>query len=112
MAVGRRVELPCWLRAASVAISNAQWNLTREQALLKEQELRISHDLSNASRQIDRAYQLLQTNYNRQDADRLQTEVLRDRYRAGLTNIGFLLQAQQQLALSTVRTSARWLTIS
>ena len=98
---GVELSYPVGLRAASVAISNAQWNLTREQALLKEQELRISHDLSNASRQIDRAYQLLQTNYNRQDADRLQTEVLRDRYRAGLTNIGFLLQAQQQLAIST-----------
>ncbi len=98
---GVELSYPVGLRAASNAISNAQWNLTREQALLKEQELRISHDLSNASRQIDRAYQLLQTNYNRQDADRLQTEVLRDRYRAGLTNIGFLLQAQQQLALST-----------
>lgn len=98
---GLELSYPVGLRAASNAISNAQWNLTRETALLKEQELRISHDLSNASRQIDRAYQLLQTNYNRQDADRLQTEVLRDRYRAGLTNIGFLLQAQQQLALST-----------
>lgn len=98
---GLELSYPVGLRAASNAISNAQWNLTREQALLKEQELRISHDLSNASRQIDRAYTLLQTNYNRQDADRLQTEVLRDRYRAGLTNIGFLLSAQQQLALST-----------
>ncbi len=98
---GVELSYPVGLRAASNAISNAQWNLVREQAVLKEQELRISHDLSNASREIDRAYQLLQTNYNRQDADRLQTEVLRDRYRAGLTNIGFLLQAQQQLALST-----------
>lgn len=88
-------------RAASNAIANAQWNLTREQALLKEQELRVSHDLSSASRDIDRSFQLLQTNYNRQDADRLQTEVLRDRYRAGLTNIGFLLQAQQLLSIST-----------
>ncbi len=98
---GVELSYPVGLRAASNAIANAQWNLTREQALLREQELRISHDLSNASRQIDRAYQLLQTNYNRQDADRLQTEVLRDRYRAGLTNIGFLLSAQQQLAIST-----------
>lgn len=98
---GVELSYPVGLRAASNAIANAQWNLAREQSMLKEQELRIAHDLSNASRQIDRAYQLLQTNYNRQDADRLQTEVLRDRYRAGLTNIGFLLAAQQQLALST-----------
>lgn len=98
---GMELSYPVGLRAASNAIANAQWNLVREQAMLKETELRISHDLSSASREIDRAFQLLQTNYNRQDADRLQTEVLRDRYRAGLTNIGFLLAAQQQLAIST-----------
>ena len=98
---GVELSYPIGLRAASNAISNAQWNLTREQALLREQELRISHDLSTASRQIDRAYQLLQTNYNRQAADRLQIEVLRDRYMTGLTDIGFLLAAQQTLAIST-----------
>lgn len=98
---GVELSYPVGMRAASNAIANAQWNLTREQALLREQELRISHDLSTASRQIDRAFILVQTNYNRQAADRLQTEVLRDRYRAGLTNIGFLLAAQQQLATST-----------
>jgi hypothetical protein len=98
---GVELSYPVGMRAASNAIANAQWNLTREQTLLKEQELKISHDLSNASREIDRTYQMLQTNYNRQDADRLQVEVLRDRYQAGLSNIFFLLQAQQEYSIST-----------
>ena len=98
---GVELSYPVGLRAASNAIANARWNLVREQSLLQEQELRISHDLSNASRQIDRSYSLMQTNFNRQSADRLQVEVLRDRYEAGLTDIGFLLVAQQQLAIST-----------
>jgi len=60
--------------------------------LLQEQQLRISHDLSNASRQIARSYSQLQINYNRIEADKLQLEVLRNRYERGLINISFVLQ--------------------
>jgi hypothetical protein len=70
-------------------------------ALLKEQQLRISHDLSNSARQIARSYEQMQINYNRIEADKLQVEVLRNRYEKGLININFLLQARQQLASST-----------
>ena len=91
---------PVGFRQASAAVANARWNLARETALLEEQELRISHDLSNASRLVARAYQLMQSNYNRQDADRTQVYYLQERVEAGLDNINFLLQAQQQLATS------------
>jgi len=89
------------LRQASAAVRHAQLNLAREVAVLKEQQLRISHDLSNAARQISRSYEQMQINYNRIEADKLQVEVLRNRYEKGLININFLLQAQQQLANST-----------
>jgi len=89
------------LRQASAAVRHAQLNLAREMALLKEQQLRISHDLSNSARQIARSYEQMQINYNRIEADKLQVEVLRNRYEKGLININFLLQAQQQLASST-----------
>ena len=87
-------------RRAGAAVANARWNLARETSLLKEQELRISHDLSNAGRLVTRAYELMQSNFNRQDADRQQVEALQARYEQGLDNINFLLQAQQQLANS------------
>ncbi len=89
------------LRQASAAVRHAQLNLAKEMAILKEQQLRISHDLSNSSRQIARSYLQAQTNYNRIEADRTQVEVLRNRYERGLINISFLLQAQQSLATST-----------
>ncbi len=89
------------LRQASAAVRHAQLNLAKDMTILKEQQLRISHDLSNASRQIARSYAQLQINYNRIEADKLQVEVLRNRYERGLINISFLLQAQQQLATST-----------
>lgn len=89
------------LRQASAAVRHAQLQLAREMAVLKEQQLRITHDLSNASREMARSHLQMETNYNRVEADKLQVDVLRNRYERGLININFLLQAQQQLATST-----------
>ena len=88
------------LRQASAAVRHAQLNLAKDMSILQEQQLRISHDLSNASRQVSRSYTQLQINYNRIEADNLQVEVLRNRYLGGLINISFLLQAQLSLATS------------
>jgi len=91
---------PVGLRQAGAAVTNARLNLAREQAILEESELRISHDLSSASRAVSRAYALMDANYNRQQSDRDQVTALQARYEGGLDNINFLLQAQQQLAAS------------
>ncbi len=87
-------------RRAGTAIANARWNLAKEQAVLQEQELRISHDLSTAARQIKRSFTLLETNFNRQAADLERTNSLYLRWKGGLDNINFLIQAQQSLAAS------------
>ena len=94
---GLEMDLPVGLRAAGVAVSHAKLNLQRERALLAETELRISHDLSDAARQIKLTQQLTETNYNRYLADLRQVEVLERRYRDGSDNINFLLQAQRQV---------------
>jgi outer membrane protein TolC len=97
---GLEMSYPVGFRQASAAVRHAQLSLARDCAVLQEQELKISHDLSSASRQMARSYMQVQTNFNRIEADRLQVEVLRNRYERGLININFLLQAQQQLAAS------------
>jgi outer membrane protein TolC len=97
---GFELSYPVGFRRASAAVANAQWNLARENAVLREQELRISHDLSSAARRIRRAYALTLANFSRQAADRDQVVALQARYESGLDNINFLLQAQQQLANS------------
>lgn len=97
---GLELSYPVGFRRAGAAIANARWNLAKEQAVLKEQELRISHDLSNTARQVQRNYALVKTNYNRQASDRDRVEALQARYESGLDNINFLLQAQQSLATS------------
>ncbi|QDT09974.1 TolC family protein [Planctomycetes bacterium K23_9] len=97
---GLEMNFPVGLRAASVAVSHARLNLNRERALLAESELRVSHDLSDAARQIKLAHQLLETNYNRYLSDVRQVDVLQRRYRDGTDNINFLLQAQRQVVTS------------
>lgn len=97
---GLELAYPVGFRRAGAAIANARWNLAKEQAVLKEQELRISHDLSNTARQVQRNFALVQTNFNRQASDRDRVEALQARYESGLDNINFLLQAQQSLATS------------
>ena len=97
---GVEFNMPVGLRVASLAVSHAKLNLRRERALLAETELRISHDLTNAARQVDLTHQLMDTNYNRFRADLNQVEVLRSRYLEGNDNINFLLQAQRQVVQS------------
>lgn len=97
---GMEIAWPVGLRAASSAVAHAKLNLQRERALLAETELRISHDLSDAARQIELTFQLVETNYNRYLADLRQVDVLRRRYRDGTDNINFLLQAQRQVVTS------------
>jgi outer membrane protein TolC len=104
---GMEMSFPVGLRRASAAVSHAQLQLARERAVLCETELRISHELSNAVREVDRTYRLLQTNLNRWLADQNQEEILSTRVEFGVGDSGggsnaifVLLQAQRQLVNS------------
>jgi outer membrane protein TolC len=97
---GMEMSFPVGLRRASAAVSHAQLSLARERAVLNETELRVSHELSNASREVDRAYRLLQTNLNRWLADQRQVKSLALRASIGQDDIFVLLQTQRQLVTS------------
>ncbi|TWT52523.1 putative outer membrane efflux protein MdtP [Rubripirellula amarantea] len=97
---GIEMSFPVGFRLAGIAIAEAKLNVKRERALLSETELRISHDLSSAARQVALTYKLVETNFDRYQADLHQVEVLRRRYRDGNDNINFLLQAQRQVVTS------------
>lgn len=99
---GVELAFPIGLRQASVAVSNAKLQLHRERAFLAESQLRISHELSSAARQIELTYQLLETNFNRFESDLRQVEVLERRYKNQSDPINFLLQAQSQLVNSEI----------
>jgi len=103
---GMELNFPVGLRAASAAVANARLSLSRERAVLDETELRISHNLADAARQIALTHSLLETNYNGFLSDVRQVKVLALRWASGAgekgmePEINFLLQAQRQLANS------------
>jgi outer membrane protein TolC len=97
---GVDLRFPVGLRAAGLAIANAKLNVKRERAILAETEFLISHNLSNAARQVSTTHELLETNYDRLIADLNQVDVLDTRYRIGSDNIRDLLLAQRQLVNS------------
>ncbi|QDT14714.1 TolC family protein [Alienimonas californiensis] len=65
---GLEFSVPLGFRRAHAAVQNAELQIARERALLREQERQVMYDLSNAVAEKDRAYQSLQTSLNRHAA--------------------------------------------
>ena len=65
---GFEFSVPLGFRRAHAAVQNAELQIARERALLREQERQVIYDLSNAVAEKDRAYQSLQTSLNRHAA--------------------------------------------
>jgi outer membrane protein TolC len=93
-----QLNVPIGFRREYTALRNAQLQLARERALLKEQEFRVSHDLSEAVRSLQRAFQLMKTNLNRRVAAYYEVEALRARFDVGFEQLDILLQAERRLA--------------
>ncbi|MHB8864880.1 MAG: TolC family protein, partial [Pirellulaceae bacterium] len=99
--MGFQFDVPIGFRREFAALRNAELQVARERALLDEQEFRISHDLSEAIRSTERAFQLMKTNLNRRVAAQDEVQALRARFRTGFEQLDVLLQAERRLAEST-----------
>ncbi len=96
--LGVQLNMPIGFRREFTALRNAELRLARERAILKEQEFRISHDLSDALRGMERAFQLMKTNLNRRVAAAREVDALRARFDVGFEELDVLLQAEKRLA--------------
>lgn len=96
--LGLQFSLPLGFRQAMTAVRNAELNLTREKALLQEQELSVSHDLGSAIRELERAYQAIETNFNRRVAAQRQLEATEAARDAGRIGLDVVLDSQRRLA--------------
>jgi outer membrane protein TolC len=101
--LGAELNFPIGNRRAHAGVRNAEFQLVREQALLREQEQRIVHDLSDAYGDVGRAFGLLQTVYNRREAARDQVSSLQTAFEANYAPLNLLLDAQRRLALAESR---------
>jgi outer membrane protein TolC len=96
--LGVELAFPIGNRQAHAGVRNAEFLLAREQALLREQEERVVHDLSNAVAEVDRAYQVLQTVYNRRAAAQERLQALQAAYESDKSPLNLVLDAQRRLA--------------
>lgn len=77
--LGGEVTLPVGFRRGHAAVRNAQLLIAREKAVLEEQERQVIHDLSNALGDVERAYTIMQSTYNRRLAAQQNVQILRAR---------------------------------
>jgi outer membrane protein TolC len=94
---GGELSFPFGNRQGHAAVRNAEFLLAREQAVLKEQENRVIHDLSNAMAESERAYRIVQTVYNRRIAAKDRLRALEAAFESDNAPLNLVLDAQRRL---------------
>ncbi|MCG8449211.1 MAG: TolC family protein [Pirellulales bacterium] len=96
--VGLELNVPIGFRRGFAAARNAELQLCRERAILREQEHQVLHNVAAAVADMERAYVVSQTSLNRLDAARVQLEAVRAEFEAEKAPLDLLLDAQRRLA--------------
>lgn len=96
--LGLTFQMNIGFRKELAAVRNMQLLLTRERAVLQDEELEVSHQLSDAMRNVDRYYGLSQTNFNRRVAAERNVEAVKAAYETGTVTLDLVLDAQRRLA--------------
>lgn len=96
--LGLEFSMPLGFRKEMGAVRNAQLVIAKERAVLQEQELELSHQLSAAVRDLEGNYVLCQTGFNRALAARRNVEAVDAAYKTDNVGIDVLLNAQRLLA--------------
>ncbi len=101
--LGLEFSMPFGFRRGHAAVRNAQIVLSRERAVLREQERDVMLGLSNAVAEVDRAWGVAQTAFNRRRAARQQLTAVHVLYDTDKAALDLVLEAQRRLAESEVR---------
>lgn len=98
--VGLSLDYPVGVRQASAAVRNAQLKLAREQSLLDELERQVVFGISNAISESDRAYAVLRTAINRENAAKKQYDLLVSEAQTSVRQFNYnsLLDSEQRLS--------------
>ncbi|HQU41575.1 MAG: hypothetical protein B7Z73_05845 [Planctomycetia bacterium 21-64-5] len=96
--VGLNFTMPIGFRLAMSGVRNAELVLAQSRAFLQDQELELSHVLTNSIRDLDRNYQVSRTTFNRRVAAAKQVEAVKASYDVGTATLDMLLDAQRRLA--------------
>jgi outer membrane protein TolC len=96
--LGFQFSLPIGFRQELSGVRNAEMQLTRERALLREEELELSHALQDALNDLNRYYRTMGTNFNRRKAAADQVNAVEKAFEAETVTLDLLLDAQRRLA--------------
>ena len=101
--LGVEMNIPIGYRRGHTAVRNAELHLSRARAILHEQEHQVLHNLAGAVAELQRAYVVSQTTFNRLDAARQQQAAVQAAFDADKAPLDLLLEAQRQLASAETR---------
>jgi outer membrane protein TolC len=103
--VGFEFSMPIGFRAAHSQVRNLELKLCKARAALSAQEMEISHELGNAFRQLDAAFQTAQTNFNRRRAAERRLQAYEAQYKAGTQKATVDLLLRSQISLAQAETA-------
>jgi outer membrane protein TolC len=102
--LGFELSVPIGFRQAHVAARNAELMLARERAILKDQQREIVHEAADAVAEMDRAYVVMQTSYNRLIATKDQNSSVKATYEEGKGEVPLDLYLESQRRLVEAET--------
>jgi outer membrane protein TolC len=94
--LGFELSVPIGFRQAHVAARNAELLLARERAILQDQQREVIHEAADAIAEMDRAYTVMQTSYNRLVATKDQLESVKARYESEKSDVPLDLYLESQ----------------
>ncbi len=103
--VGLQFSMPIGMRTEWAQVRNTELRLAKARAALASTEQELGHEVSVAMQNLDRWYQLQQTNAARRAAAERQTRALEAEYQAGRADrstVDLLLRARQSQAQATI----------
>jgi outer membrane protein TolC len=99
--MGVELSIPIGYRQGSAAVTNAEYRLARERAVLHEQERQVIHDLGNSVAEVDRAYHVMKTAYDRRASASAYLAGMQSKIEAGRFDrltLEQVLEAQRRFA--------------
>lgn len=93
---GVDIQTPVGNRLGHAAVRHAELQLAREHAIYDDTELQVASELHGTFTELDRAYVVTRSQYNRRIATLIRLEAERERNRGGKAALNLVLDAQQQ----------------
>lgn len=101
--LGVELDIPIGFRRAHTAVRNVELELARSRAILRDQQAEVVHATAASIAEVDRAFVVSQTSYNRLQASREQLSAVEAAFEADKISLDLLLDAQRRVAESQSR---------